>query len=47
MNIYEATLIAKIGSLKNVTSSLQRSRCNTLLKLLGELSNKEKRYEEA
>ena len=47
MDIYEATLIAKIESLKNVTSSLQRSRRNTLLKLLGELSNKEKRYEEA
>lgn len=39
MDIYKATLIAFFP--------LQRSRRNTLLKLLGELSNKEKRYEEA
>lgn len=47
MDIYEATLITKIESLKNATSPLQRSRRNALLKLLGELQNKEKRHEEA
>lgn len=47
MDAYEAALIAKIESLKNAISPLQRSRRNALLKLLGELQNKEKKNEEA
>ena len=39
MDIYEATLIAKIEALKNAKTPLQKSRCIALLKLLGELQN--------
>lgn len=47
MSDYEQILIERINALKDAKTPLQRSRRNALLKLLGELQNKEKRNEEA